>query len=458
MRLFPKRAIREMNLYGMVYFAVVGLRGQPVGRYYRQFVREDRDGIRPDTTKRLLIRLLEHCRDHVPYYRRIMARLGESFYDDPEAYLTHLPVLTKEIIRNHFDELKSDDLARRRWYENTSSGSTGEAVRFIQDWDFAAQSGALKLLYSRLAGREMGECEMLLWGSTSDIARGHHEWKAQLINKLSNTVMVNVFHMTEAEMRACLDLIQARRPRLIVAYVEAIYELARFAQREGMTVDSGSAVITTAGTLHPLVRQTIERVFQCQVFNRYGSREVGDIACERPGLSGLWVAPWGNYVEVVDDAKQRVPPGAAGEILVTSLTNLAMPFVRYAIGDRGVLRAAASAKGAPVGQVLETVLGRTVDMFRTRSGAVVHASFFGSMLYSREWIWKYQIIQKGYSDVVFRIVPSDTGYDPSELSDIALQTKQVMGEDCQLTFEFLEDIQASSSGKYRYIMSEIEGP
>jgi phenylacetate-CoA ligase len=447
-----------MNLNGLMYFAVVGLRNQPVGRYYRRFVREDQDGIPPDTTKRLLIRLLEHCRDHVPYYRRIMDRLGESFYDDPETYLTQMPVLTKEIIRTHFDELKSDDLANRRWYENTSSGSTGEAVRFIQDWDYATQSGALKLLYSRLAGREIGECEMLLWGSTSDIARGSHEWRAQLINKLTNTVMVNVFHMTEAEMRACLDLIHARRPKLIVAYVESIYELARFAQRKGIAVDRQSAIMTTAGTLHPLVRQTIERVFQCQVFNRYGSREVGDIASERPGRAGLWVAPWGNYVEVVDDAKQRVAPGAEGEILVTSLTNLAMPFVRYAIGDRGVLGAPASDDGAPVGQVLETVLGRTVDMFRTRTGTVVHASFFAYMLYSREWIRKYQVTQKGYSDVVFKIVPSANGYDLSELNDIAVQTKRVMGEDCQVSFEFLEDIQASSSGKYRYFISEIEGP
>jgi len=68
----------------------------------------------------------------------------EPFEHDPEEYLRHFPVLTKDIIRSRFDELKSNDLRRRKWYFNTSGGLTGEPVRFIQDWEYAAKSEATK--------------------------------------------------------------------------------------------------------------------------------------------------------------------------------------------------------------------------------------------------------------------------------------------------------------------------
>ena len=97
------------------------------------------------------------------------------------------------------------------------------------------------------------------------------------------------------------------------------------------------AIMTSAGTLHPLMREKIETAFQCKVFNRYGSREVGDIASECEAHAGLHVFPSGNYIEIVDDQGHPVPNGEEGNILVTNLYNYAMPLIRYYIGDRGVL-------------------------------------------------------------------------------------------------------------------------
>jgi hypothetical protein len=73
-----------MNLRQEAYFTLVGLRGQPLGHYYRRMVQEDQKGIPPDTTKKLLIQLLTHCRQSVPYYAEIMRNIGDSFQDDPE--------------------------------------------------------------------------------------------------------------------------------------------------------------------------------------------------------------------------------------------------------------------------------------------------------------------------------------------------------------------------------------
>jgi hypothetical protein len=87
-----------MNLRKWLYFTLVGSRGQRRGAYYERVFQEDRNGVPRDTTKQLLVQLLAHCRQSVPYYTRVMRDLGDSFYDDPEEYLRRFPVLTKNTI------------------------------------------------------------------------------------------------------------------------------------------------------------------------------------------------------------------------------------------------------------------------------------------------------------------------------------------------------------------------
>ena len=237
--------------------------------------------------------------------------------------------------------------------------------------------------------------------------------------------------------------------------LKRMYELARFCEREGLEVISQAAIITAASTLYPFMREKIEQVFQCRVFNRYGSREVGDIACERPGCEGLWVAPWGNYVEIVDSEGNRVPDGAEGEILVTSLINFAMPLVRYSIGDRGVLSPMGTSDQCMYGQVLKAVLGRSNDMFRDKDGTLVDPGYFMSLC-TKDWVRKFQVVQKSASHILFRIVRSDLHYRQTELDEISTQTRLVMGDDCKVTFEFVDEIPPSASGKYRYAFSEVQ--
>jgi phenylacetate-CoA ligase len=445
-----------MNIRKAVYFALEGVRGYPLRAYYERFLREYHNGIPPDTTKTLLIRLLTHCKQSVPYYAKMMRDLGDSFYDHPEEYLKHMPILTKGIIRDHFDELKSTDLARRNWYLNSGSGSTGEQIQFIQDSEYAARSGAITLLFSKLVGRDIGECEVRLWGSMRDISKGSEGWKARFVNKITNTIFLNVFRMDPDRMRQFILALNTKRPELIIAYADAMYELAKFAEQAGLEVTPQPAIITSAETLHSFMREKIEAVFHCRVFNRYGSREVSTIACERPGCNGLWVPPWGNYVEVVDTAGNRVPDGAEGEILVTSLNNFAMPFVRYRIEDRGVLLPKTDDDHSEPGQILRTIVGRTVDIFKGKDGVLVHPGYFGSLLYWRDWIAKYQVIQKSHSHVVFRIVRSGSYHQQGELNEITKKTKAVMGNDCEVSFEFVDDIVPSPSGKYRHIISEVQ--
>ncbi len=269
-----------MNYRQRLYFALVNLRGQPLGSYYRRYLDEYQNGIPADTTRQLLVQLFQHCERAVPYYASIIQQKGRGYQDDPFEYLRNFPILTRDQLHRHFNELKSADLSNRNWFTNCTGVSTGEPAQFIQDGEYISQVGAISLLFSRLAGKEVGEPEIKLWGSDRDIIRNQESWRATLVNQLIRTQVINSALMTPSRMREFIQVLNKTRPKLIVAYAESIYELARFAEADGLNVSPQAAIMTSAGKLFPFMRVKIQKVFQCQVHDRYGSREFGDMACE----------------------------------------------------------------------------------------------------------------------------------------------------------------------------------
>jgi phenylacetate-CoA ligase len=446
-----------MNWKKVAYFNYAEMRGYHFPGCLADLARRSSNGSLQHNREEMLERMLAHCRTSVPFYAQRAASslpLPTNQTSAAEA-LQEWPIVTKDIIRKHSEELKSVDLPFRKWSFNTSGGSTGEPLRLIQDADYRDRSTAITLFYYSLLGYEMGQPMLRLWGSERDIEVKTKTLKSRFFNWLTNTTYLNAFRMSPERMRDFLKTFNVLRPRLIVAYAQAIYELANFAENEGITVQPQRAIVTSAGTLYPFMREKIARIFGCEVYNLYGSREVSDVACEIPGAPGLWVAPWGNYVEVVDDKGAPVPPGTDGHLLITCLTNYAMPLIRYQIGDRGALLPPQAGEPHLPGQVLKHVSGRNVDAFRTRDGTLVDGEYFTHLLYFRSWVWKFQVIQKQPEHVLFKIMLSGPQPSPEDLAEITRKTQLVLGADCTVDFEFVTDLPPHSSGKFRYTISEV---
>lgn len=413
-------------------------------------------------------KLLQHAYENVPYYRRVLIE-AEAVNKRGEVDLTkfhRVPFLTKDIIRREFANLKSNDLAFRRWYYNTSGGSTGEPVRLIQDEMHKRWLRAVKILNDAWTGYRPGMSKVVLWGSERDLFIGRETIRVRLVRWLKNEVWLNAFRMTKAQMREYVEIINQCKPAQILAYVESIYELARFIERENLTVYSPKAIMTSAGTLYPAMRQVIERVFQAPVYNRYGSREVGDIACECQAHGGLHVPPLTHFVEIVRDDGTPAGPGEVGEVVVTSLVNYSMPLIRYRIGDMAVWAKEKCTCGRRW-PLLKQVVGRVTDTFVTKQGTRIHGEYFTHLLYFKDWIQKFQFIQEDYDRVRLRIVPSvDWSLAKRELErekqDLEAKVRLVLGADCRLDLELVGDIPPTPSGKYRYTVSMVadrkEGP
>ena len=416
----------------------------------------------------LLSQLLHHAYLQVPYYRLLMDELGGLEFlekSKPDAALSKLPLLTKDLIRKHRDDLKSRDIKDRKWYFNSSGGSTGEPVKLIQDWRFFLYAQALKTLFDSWTSYSLGTPKVGLWGSERDLLQGKETTKTRVGRYIRNECWLNAFRMTERDMLDYILIINKVRPMQILAYVESIYELSRFVEREGLEVYSPRAIMTSAGTLYPHMRDTIGRVFRAPIFNRYGSREVGDIACECEAHRGLHVSPLTHYVEILRKDGTPAAPGEVGDVVVTSLFNYAMPIIRYHIGDMAVWAEEKCSCGR-TWPLLRNVVGRTTDVFTRRDGTKVVPEYFihiiGVVL-KPSWLRKFQVIQEDYNRICLRIVPAiDKESARRELErekpELERKVRLVMGIDCRLEIELVDDIPPSSSGKYRYTISKVSAP
>lgn len=411
--------------------------------------------------KERLKNLLSHAYRHVPYYHKVLYNAGvvnSSGIVNLDNF-NQIPLLNKATIRLHFEDLKSDDLASRRYYENSSGGSTGEPVKLIQDKDYHVWLTASKMLYDNWTGYQVSDRKILLWGSERDLFIGHETFKKRVSLWLTNVILLNAFRMTPAQMRAYVQKINAFKPVQILAYVESIFELSRFIERERLKVHNPRAIMTSAGTLHANMRNTIERVFKSPVFNRYGSREVGDIASECNQHKGLHVSPLTHYLEIIRPDGTLAEPGEMGEIVVTLLTNYAMPLVRYRIGDIGV-RSDEPCMCDRSWPLLKEVAGRVSDNFLTKDGEILYGAFFTTLFFFQDWIKKYQIIQEDHDLIRVLVVPYEQIKKSREshvqvIREITEKIRLVMGKDCHVEWEFMDDIAPTPSGKYRFTISKV---
>jgi len=407
-----------------------------------------------------LCKLLKYASENIPYYKKIVRKRGikvreDRVFDD----LKKFPILTKVTIREHFHELYR--FRDKTYYLNRSGGSTGEPVKFYQDRHYADWSLAVKLLFNEWAGCPLGTRIVKFWGSERDVFQGSQGIKGKLGSLLHNVKLINAFNISEDDIYDFLDFLKRWKPEMIVAYVEPLYEVAKFASQRGLPVYSPRSIMTSAGTLFPDFRAQIETTFRAPVFNRYGSREVGDMACECPEHRGLHILPMTHVLEIVNSNGETCPPGRVGEVLVTSLENFTMPFIRYKIGDLAVM----SNETCPCGRgtpMLRSIEGRSTSIFINQRGEIISPEYFihliGVVLNKNGLIRKFQVVQEQVSVVIVRLVVTtrDTNILHRLFAEIKGKIQLVMGEDTIVEFELVDDIPPSPSGKFLYTISKVK--
>lgn len=311
--------------------------------HYRRLLRtqfHSLDRIRQDQWE-CVRRLLKHAYDSTPFWRKRFRELdclpdGLRGWEDFRA----IPLLTKADLREYEEDLVSEAYGGADLHHRKTSGSTGVSVRVVVD-DAAQQfQRACTLRSDEWSGWRLGERVAAVWGNPEYLQRG---WRGRLRNALLDRAQyLDTLSMDEAAMERYAALLRRRPPSLLFGHAHSLYLFAQFLQERGHLEIRPRGIISTAMVLHDWERALIEEVFRCRVTNRYGCEEVSLIACECERHEGLHVNADAIYLELLRPDGTPADPGEAGMVVVTDLTNRAMPLIRYQVGDM----AAASAGGA----------------------------------------------------------------------------------------------------------------
>jgi phenylacetate-CoA ligase len=398
-----------------------------------------------------LRKLLMHSYKYVHYYNEVLLET-EVVYDNKLNMnnWSKIPILTKDIIRSRSNDLTSNGKNQRKPYCNSSGGSTGEPVSFWQDKIYNDWNIANKIFYKLSGRQDIGEKELRIWGSERDLLIGEEKFSVRLRNWLYNRKEVNSFKMSHSDMKKYLEIWKNFQPTWIEAYIQSIYELAKFSLENDYKLPSPKGILVTAGCLHKKQYDLILEAFKTPIYNRYGSREVGDMAC---GLisdmseQNLNLSPWNHYIEIVDDNGFPVSNNKEGHVIVTTLNNKTMPLIRYKIGD-----IARYSKQENKYQ-FSKVIGRDVNIFKTKTGDLIDGEFFTHEFYLKNWVKKFQVVQKNYELIHINIVGEKNKKD---MDLIEIDIKKVMGNDCIIKWNFVTKIETLKNGKFLYTISEVD--
>ena len=398
-----------------------------------------------------LAALLRNANDSVPYYRDLFRRIGF----DPRgmtglADLERLPFLTKADIRANTEALKATSatgLAR-----SNTGGSSGEPLVFFLGKERVSHDVAAKWRATRWWGVDIGDREIVVWGSPIEL---HAQ---DLVRKLRDIVLrtrlLPAFEMSDAKLDDFVAAIRDVRPGMLFGYPSALARIARHAAARGIPLNALGIKVAfvTSERLYDDQRAAIESVFGCPVANGYGGRDAGFIAHACP-TGGMHITTEDIIVETIGADGRPVGAGESGEIVVTHLASRDFPFIRYRTGDFGVLdtRMCACGRGLPL---LREIQGRSTDFVVAADGTLMHGLALIYVIRDLPGIAAFKIIQETVALTRVQIVPG-AGFEPATAQTIVRGLRARLGANVEVVVEEVPAIAPESSGKYRYVVSKV---
>ncbi len=397
--------------------------------------------------------LLAHAYENVPFYKDRFASVG--LHNDNIKSLedfNRIPYLTKDDIRNNHDNLLAVNYKGKKIGKQVTGGSTGTPLHFmLDDNNYRWRTATVKRIYG-WSGYGDGEKTIFIWGASVVKQPLLKKIKHDLDEWLKRHKIYNTFYFTEEMMGRCIKEINSYKPAFIVVYTTPIYNFARYIKINNKKIRSPRAIIAAAEKLFPQQRKVIEEVFGCPVFETYGCREVTSIAGECNRHKGMHINMETIYLEVIKEDKPAEPEGT-GEIVVTDLTNYAMPFIRYKNDDIGSISNRKCDCGRGL-SLLENIEGRILDNIKTRNGRLVPGEFFIYWFMGFDGIKQFQIFQKDLDNLIVKIVKSKD-FPQQKLNYLEDVIRRIMGDEISIDFQLVDEIPLTRSGKFRVVVSEV---
>ena len=386
---------------------------------------------------------------HLKHNASYKALVGNA---NPEAWES-LPVMTKKDFQKPLQERLSTGFTTKNVYVNKTSGSSGDPFIFAKDKFSHALTWVNIIDRFGWFGIDFNQSlQARFYGIPLDFIGNRKE---RLKDFLSHRYRFPIFDLSDKVLEDVLRQFGRKRFNYINGYTSSIVLFAKFLQRKKIVLTSVcptlKCCVVTSEMLFENDKILLETQFGVPVVNEYGASELDLIAFQNP--QDEWqVNSETLYVEILDEHNNVLPNGEEGRVVITSLYNKAHPFIRYDIGDIGILDEQSTAKKP----LLKKLIGRTNDVALLPSGKKSPGLTF-------YYVTKSIIEDDGnVKEFVIKQTKIDT-FDIEYVSEKALTLTQIQAIEkaittyleSGLTFNFLrrETLERSKSGKLKQFVS-----
>jgi phenylacetate-coenzyme A ligase PaaK-like adenylate-forming protein len=399
--------------------------------------------------------VVAHAYETVPFYRRRFDERGLKPADIlTREDLPKLPLLTRDDIRSHFDDLRSRTVSPRALRTGHTSGTTGTPLTVGYDAETIWMTYAVFDRHYRWAG-----CRLDRDGDRVAVARGNvivppdrREPPFWRFNRRQNQMILSSFHLSKANLPAYFDALEEFQPTVLDGYPSTLYVLAKFLQNQGRTFPLKAAV-TSSETLYDFQRETIERSFVCRVFDYYALAERVVFSGECDRHAGHHLAMEYGLAETVDGEGRPTSQGSIGKLVGTSLHNLAMPLIRYVTNDMTALRPTACPCGRNL-ELMDDVTTKAEDVLTLKDGRLISPSVLTHPFKPLVSIEGSQIVQTAPDAVTVRLVPG-RDYTSALTAHLIHELQARLGDDVQVKVELVDHLEPGVNGKFKWVISHV---
>lgn len=399
--------------------------------------------------------IVKHAYETVPFYRRRFDECKLKPSDiRSQGDLPKVPLLTRDDVRAHFDDLRSRSVSRGSMRTGHTSGTTGTPLTVGYDADNVWMAYAALDRHYRWAG-----CRLARDGDRIGVARGNvivpleqkgpPFWR---MNRRHNQMLLSSFHLSKQNLPSYFDALARFQPALLDGYPSTLYVLAKFLQSRGETFPL-RAVITSSETLYDFQRQVIEERFACRVFDYYAlaERVVFSSECERH--EGHHLAMEYGVSEIVDKQGLPAPLGTVGKLVGTSLHNMAMPLIRYVTNDMTGLREKSCSCGRGL-NIMDDVTTKAEDVLTLKDGRLISPSVLTHPFKPLDCIEGSQIVQTDCQTVIVKLIPGPT-YTPEHTHHLITELKARLGQDVRVEVQMVDRLEPAANGKFKWVTSHV---
>lgn len=291
-------------------------------------------------------------------YQKLVGKTSCNTWND-------LPIMTKKDFQKPLIERLSNGFSTKNVYVNKTSGSSGDPFIFAKDKFSHALTWAN--IINRFGWHKIdfnSSYQARFYGIPLDFMGNRKE---RFKDFLTNRFRFSIFDLSDKVLEGFLTKFKTKKFDYINGYTSSIVLFAKFLQQKNIVLKNIcptlKVCVVTSEMLFEKDKILLEKQFGVPVINEYGASELDLIAFQNP--DGEWqVNSETLFVEILDDENNVLPYGKEGRIVITSLFNKAHPFIRYDIGDIGIL----DEKSTPKKPILKQLIGRTNDIAILPSG------------------------------------------------------------------------------------------